>query len=124
METTTDLRDPLDPPETPPAPSCPSDALLRALWGQWKLHVIYTLGAHGPSRFGVLRRAIPTISPKVLTQRLRELESDGLAWREQVNTIPPQVTYGLTPIGESVHRVLKEFDPIAAAWAKETGRPR
>ena len=96
---------------------CPSDALLRSLWGQWKTHVIYVLGEQGDCRFGVLRRAIEGISPKVLTQRLRELEADGLAWREQEDTIPPKVTYGLTETGRSVHRVLKGFDPISRSMA-------
>lgn len=95
------------------ATGCPADALLRKLWGQWKTHVIYVLGEEGPCRFGVLRRRVAGISPKVLTQRLRELEADGLAWREQENTIPPKVTYGLTGTGLAVHRVLKGFDPIA-----------
>ncbi len=95
------------------AASCPADAVLRKLWRQWKTHVIYVLGEQGPCRFGVLRRKIAGISPKVLTQRLRELETDGLAWREQENTIPPKVTYGLTDTGLAVHRVLKGFDPIA-----------
>ena len=108
METT-----PPDPRGHEIADSCPADALLRKLWGQWKTHVIYVLGEHGACRFGVLHRTIVGISPKVLTQRLRELEADGLAWREQENTIPPKVTYGLTVTGVAVHTVLKGFDPIA-----------
>lgn len=103
-------------PQPPATPTCPSDALLRTLWGQWKTHVVYMLGAHGPARFGALRRSLPGISPKVLTQRLRELEADGLAWRAQENTIPPKVTYGLTATGRDVHRVLEAFDPVARAW--------
>jgi len=91
---------------------CAADTLLRKLWGQWKTHVIYVLGEQKACRFGVLRRAITGISPKVLTQRLRELEADGLVWREQENTIPPKVTYGLTETGQAVHRVLKEVEKI------------
>jgi len=99
---------------------CPADALLRKLWGQWKTHVIYVLGEQGACRFGVLRRRVAGISPKVLTQRLRELEADGLAWREQENTIPPKVTYGLTATGLAVHGVLKGFDPIARDTLQST----
>ncbi|QXT38146.1 winged helix-turn-helix transcriptional regulator [Gymnodinialimonas ceratoperidinii] len=101
------------------AMSCPSDALLRKLWGQWKTHVIYVLGTQQSCRFGVLKRTIAGISPKVLTQRLRELEADGLVWREQENTIPPKVTYGLTEAGHAIHEVLKQFDPIAEAMQSE-----
>ena len=95
------------------------------LWGQWKTHVIHALGTHGACRFGVLRRHVAGISPKVLTQRLRELEADGLAWREVVPTIPPEVTYGLTPLGQEVHGVLRGFDPLAARLAPtgEAERP-
>ncbi len=91
---------------------CPADAILRSLWGQWKTHVLYVLGTQGPRRFGALRRAIAGISPKVLTQRLRELERDGLVWRRQEQTIPPQVTYGLTERGREIHAVLARFDRL------------
>jgi len=91
---------------------CAADTLLRKLWGQWKTHVIYVLGDQRACRFGVLRRQITGISPKVLTTRLRELEADGLVWREQENTIPPKVTYGLTETGLAVHAVLKVLERI------------
>ncbi|WP_341860936.1 helix-turn-helix domain-containing protein [Gymnodinialimonas sp. 57CJ19] len=104
--------------------SCPSDALLRKLWGQWKTHVIYVLGTHHSCRFGVLKRTIAGISPKILTQRLRELEADGLVWREQENTIPPKVTYGLTEAGRAIHDVLKQFDPIADSLQGGNSAPR
>ena len=92
--------------------SCGADRLLRKLWGQWKTHVIFVLGEKQACRFGVLRRRIAGISPKVLTTRLRELEADGLIWREQENTIPPKVTYGLTETGLAVHAVLKNIEKI------------
>ena len=100
---------------------CAADPLLRALWGQWKTHVIHALGKHGACRFGVLRRALGTVSPKVLTQRLRELEADGLVWRQHEPTIPPAVTYGLTPFGRQVHGVLSRFDALADAWERPKG---
>jgi DNA-binding HxlR family transcriptional regulator len=56
------------------------------------------------------------ISPKVLTQRLRELEADGLVWREHEPTIPPKVTYGLTEMGLDVHTALKAFDAPTKRW--------
>ena len=102
---------------------CPADPVLRALWGQWKTHVLHVLGTRGACRFGVLRRTIAGISPKVLTQRLRELERDGLVWREQTATIPPQVTYGLTERGRHVHGVLRKFDAVAAEWARDATDP-
>ena len=103
------------------ADACPADPLLRALWGQWTTHLVHVLGARGPCRFGALRRALPGISPKTLTQRLRALEADGLVWREQAPTIPPAVTYGLTPMGEEVHGVLRGLGPLAARWVAARG---
>ena len=101
-------------PDTPEeAVHCPADQILRMLWGQWKTHVIHALGTNGPCRFGALQRYVVGISPKVLTERLRELERDGLAWREVRPTIPPEVTYGLTALGEDVHGVIARFDPLA-----------
>ena len=101
---------------SPPPNACPADPLLRILWGQWKAHVIYLLGAHGPARFGVLRQRLDGISPKVLTQRLRELEAAGLLWRAQETTVPPKVTYGLTEMGQDVHAALKGLDVPARRW--------
>ena len=85
-------------------------------YGQWKTHVIYLLGERNELRFGELQRLLPDISPKVLTQRLRELEASGLAWRRQEAVIPPRVSYGLTPMGQDVHRALKAFDAPAGRW--------
>ena len=96
--------------------ACPADPLLRLLWGQWKTRVIYLLGERNELRFGELQRLLPDISPKVLTQRLRELEANGLAWRRQEAVIPPRVSYGLTPMGQDVDRALKAFDAPAGRW--------
>lgn len=104
-------------PTEPRGPiECPADPLLRALWGQWTTHVVYALGEAGPLRFGALQRGIAGISPKMLTQRLRELEAHALVWRQQEPTIPPRVTYGLTDHGRAVHMALKGFDAPALAW--------
>lgn len=119
METVKDMSPPLD--------GCPADPLLRLMWGQWKVHVIYLLGEHGPARFGVLRQRLEGISPTVLTQRLRELEAGGLLWRQQESTVPPKVTYGLTEMGRDVHAALKALDAPARRWLpihREDGRKR
>ena len=106
-----------------PMPACPADPLLRALWGQWKTHILYVLGQDGPARFGAIARRLPGISPKVLTTRLRELAADGLIWREQEATIPPKVTYGLTPLGREVHGALEELEGPARRWAAREQTP-
>ncbi len=58
--------------------------------------------AKGPRRFGELRRDIAGISPKVLTQKLRELERDGVLTRRIYASVPPKVEYRLTPLGETL----------------------
>ncbi|WP_227367533.1 winged helix-turn-helix transcriptional regulator [Halomonas sp. M20] len=92
--------------------TCPAAPALRAIAGRWKTHIIYLLGEEGPVRFNAIQRRLAPVSPKVLTSRLRELAKDDLVWREQEETIPPKVTYGLTDLGREVHEVLKSFDAV------------
>lgn len=59
-----------------------------------------------PRRFGALRRELPGVSEKVLTQQLRELERDGIVHRAVHDQVPPKVEYSLTPLGVSLERAL------------------
>ena len=93
------------------------DGVLRILWKEWTTHILWTLSTHGPTRFNQLHRLIEGVSPKVLTERLRQLETAGLIWRNQANTIPPTVTYGLTDKGKDFDGVLKAFETVAARWS-------
>ncbi len=67
-------------------------------------------------RFGALHREIQGISTKVLTERLRMLETEGIIYREYKSTIPPQVTYGLTDRGQELMGVIEQIDTIAQRW--------
>ncbi len=82
--------------------------------GRWKGEIVWWI-QDGPKRFGELRRAIPLVSAKVLTQQLRELEADRLVIRKQYAEIPARVEYSLTPLGKSVIPIL---DGIATWWRK------
>lgn len=99
--------------------NCSVDQLLRLLWGEWTTHILWVLGEAGPQRFGRLRDLINGVSPKVMTTRLRRMESDGLVWREYESEVPPKVTYGLTEKGEELHRALKGLERIAEKWFGE-----
>lgn len=99
-----------------PAGGCPLDELLRLLGRQWTPHILWFLGQDGPTRFGALRRRLGGISAKVLTERLRALETADVIDREQAETIPPQVTYSLTARGQQLARVLDGLDRVAAHW--------
>ena len=84
-----------------PVAGCPLTAALAAIGGKWKLIIVYWL-AEEPKHFAALRRAIPGISQKVLTQQLRELMNDGIAQRQPTGAIPAPVEYSLTDYGRSV----------------------
>jgi DNA-binding HxlR family transcriptional regulator len=80
---------------------CPLTAALAAIGGKWKLIIVYFL-AESPKHFAALRKAMPGISQKVLTQQLRELMSDGIVNREAKGPLPAPVEYSLTEYGRSV----------------------
>jgi DNA-binding HxlR family transcriptional regulator len=84
-----------------PVAGCPLTAALAAIGGKWKLIIVYFL-AESPKHFAALRKAMPGISQKVLTQQLRELMSDGLVNREAKGAVPAPVEYSLTEYGRSV----------------------
>jgi DNA-binding HxlR family transcriptional regulator len=84
-----------------PVVGCPLTAALAAFGGKWKLIIIYWL-AESPAHFAGLRRLIPGISAKVLTEQLRELVADGIVARQPGVGTPDPVVYSLTEYGSSV----------------------
>ena len=94
---------------------CPMDSL-RLLMGPWTTYILWILRSNGPTRFGELKRRVPGISAKMLTERLRMLEQAGLVFRNYRPTVPPQVTYGLTPRGEDLREVLDRLSELAKRW--------
>lgn len=84
-----------------PVEGCPLTAAFAAIGGKWKLIIIYWL-AQSPKHFAALRKAMPGISQKVLTQQLRELMSDGLVNRDAKGAVPAPVVYSLSDYGKSV----------------------
>jgi DNA-binding HxlR family transcriptional regulator len=77
---------------------CPTRLALDRIADKWTVLIVGRL-ATNTRRFGELRREITGISPKVLTQKLRELERDGLVARRIYASVPPKVEYSLTPLG-------------------------
>ncbi|MNT51227.1 HTH-type transcriptional activator HxlR [compost metagenome] len=102
-----------------PKADCPMSMLMHMLSGPWTIYILWTLGKHGPTRFGSLKRQISGVSSKVLTERLRMLEEMGLVFREYEPTIPPQVTYGITERTLALTPVLDELATIAQNWYGE-----
>ena len=99
--------------------ACPMDYILRMLMGPWTTYIVYTLRAYGPQRFGELQRRVAGISAKMLTERLRTLEGAGLIKRDYEATIPPKVTYSLTPRGHELDEVLEKLGEVAVRWQAE-----
>jgi DNA-binding HxlR family transcriptional regulator len=79
---------------------CPVRNVLDQLGDKWSVLILTAL-AHRPYRFGELKREIPDISQRMLTQTLRDLQSDGLIERTVFPTTPPSVEYRLSPMGTS-----------------------
>ena len=97
----------------PTSPVCRTiSGLLQRIGDKWTVLVVTTLAA-GSRRFNELRREIPTVSQRMLTLTLRNLERDGLVSRKVTPTIPPRVDYELTELGQSLQK------PICglATWA-------
>ncbi len=95
---------------------CPVEAFLKIVGLRWNSYILLVLLQNGPIRFGQLKRLIPKITQKVLTDKLRELESAGLVHRDHQPTIPPTVIYSLTSLGQSLSPFLETVSNIAHAW--------
>ena len=80
---------------------CPVRGVLDRISDKWSMLLVMTL-ADGPRRFNQIRRDVPDISQKMLTQTLRDLQRDGLVARRVYDTKPPSVEYRLTSMGESI----------------------
>ena len=99
----------------PTNPVCRTiSTLLSRIGDKWTVLVVQTLG-EGPKRFNELRREIPSVSQRMLTLTLSNLERDGLVNRTVTPTIPPRVDYELTELGQSLQK------PICglATWATD-----
>jgi len=94
----------------------PLQKLLAILASPWTLLLLHRLHIEGPKRFGELKRRLGKISTKTLTERLRLLESEGWLTRHYEPTVPPQVTYAITPKVLELDGVMVELDQIAERW--------
>ena len=84
----------------------PVEVTLDLMGGKWKMLILWLL-RESILRFSELKRKIPKITQKMLTQQLRELESDGIINRKVYAQVPPKVEYSLTDLGKSFLPILK-----------------
>ncbi|WP_251091873.1 helix-turn-helix domain-containing protein [Streptomyces sp. Caat 7-52] len=88
---------------------CGVTAAIAVIEGKWKTSLLWLLES-GPQRPGELRRRLPGLSEKVLTQALREMAEDGVVHREAHDVLPPKTVYSLTEFGRDLATAL---DPVA-----------
>jgi len=92
---------------------CPVEGAMNVIGGRWRAVLVYYL-LDGPRRFSELRRCVPRISQRMLTQDLRELERAGLVSRTVYPEVPVRVEYALTPDGQELRPVID----AVCAWGK------
>ncbi|MEA5008167.1 winged helix-turn-helix transcriptional regulator [Clostridium tyrobutyricum] len=86
-------------------PACPVEMTLQLIGNRWKVLIIRDL-LEGTKRFGELKKSVGSITQKVLTQNLREMEGSGLLVRKVYAEVPPRVEYTLTETGYSLKPIL------------------
>lgn len=94
-------------------PECDVATTVQIIGNKWKLLIMRNLLSR-PWRFNELRRSLDGVSQKVLTECLRQLESDGIVSRTVYPEVPPRVEYSLTELGESMRPILSAME----SWGK------
>lgn len=87
------------------SPGCPVEATLALIGGKWKGVVLWHL-LQGTLRFNEIRRRLPNVTQRMLTNQLRELETDGFVIRTVYPEVPPKVEYSLSERGRSLEPVI------------------
>lgn len=100
--------------------ACPVTYAIAKIGGHWKPIILFQLMS-GPKRYSELKRAIPAITEKMLIQHLKQLQEDDIVIRKAENTVPPFVTYYLSPSGQELTAVL---DAMAEWGLRDSDRQR
>ncbi|HEY9368679.1 helix-turn-helix domain-containing protein [Streptomyces sp.] len=101
--------------EVDPEFACPVSPVVDIVFSRWTTPILWALHAYGRQRFVELERRIGRITPKVLTQRLRQLERDGLVVRTYYAEVPPRVEYEISELGRSLAPLFAHL----AEWAAD-----
>ncbi|MDR3600334.1 MAG: helix-turn-helix domain-containing protein [Desulfosporosinus sp.] len=96
-------------------PACPVATTVQLIGSKWKLLIMRNLLA-GTQRFGELKKSIPGISQKVLTDSLRSMEEDGIITRKVYAEVPPRVEYSLNELGESMRPIISAMEQWGTAY--------
>ena len=98
---------------------CPMELTLDLIGGKWKALILWHLGEN-TLRFSELKKALPKITQKMLTQQLRELEESGLVTRFVYRQVPPKVEYSLTATGKTLLPILTTMYQWGLTYANVT----
>ncbi len=101
-------------------PACPVETTLMLIGDKWKVLILRDL-MDGTRRFGELKKSIGTVSQKVLTAQLRDMEEKGLLTRKVYAEVPPRVEYTLTETGYSLKTVLDAMGAWGADYQAKNG---
>ena len=101
--------------------ACPVRNIISRFSGKWSLLILCVLSENDSTRFNAIGKAIPDISPKVLTETLKNLEADGFINRRLYAEIPPKVEYSLTPLGQSLLPIIDSMIEWAVAHFSDVG---
>jgi DNA-binding HxlR family transcriptional regulator len=101
--------------------ACPMVVAINIIGGKWKPIILHMLST-GIRRFGELKKNIPPVSQKILTQQLRELELDGIVIRTVYPEVPPRVEYSLSAIGIGLVPVLDSLYQWGEAYSEIMGK--
>jgi DNA-binding HxlR family transcriptional regulator len=106
-------------PDNKALPACPVETTLLMISDRWKVLILRDL-MDGKKRFGVLNKSIGSVTQKVLTANLRDMEADGLLTRKVYAEVPPRVEYALTETGYSLQPVLEAMTEWGKAYKQKT----
>ncbi len=98
--------------------NCPVSIILKILGGKWKTLIVYSL-LDGTKRFNELKRLMPNVTQRMLTNQLRELETDKIIDRKVYAQIPPKVEYSLTKIGYQLKPMLNQLEAWGSCYIKQ-----
>ncbi|SOC46055.1 HxlR family transcriptional regulator [Rhizobium subbaraonis] len=105
------------------SPGCSVEAAVGLIDGKWKSVVLFHL-LSGTLRFNEIRRHVHNVTPRMLTNQLRELEADGLVERKVYAQVPPKVEYSLSPLGRSMEPILLALKDWGDTNIGLYGKPR
>ncbi|WP_067933883.1 winged helix-turn-helix transcriptional regulator [Alicyclobacillus kakegawensis] len=104
--------------QCPNEEGCPVEYTLDVIGGKWKGVLLYHL-IEGPKRFNEFRRICPSITQRMLTLQLRELEKDGVVHREVYQQVPPKVEYSLTEFGKTLVPIIMKMKEWGETYKKK-----